>query len=283
MSIRAAKQEIAEIMASEELSTLVDRAWEILPTVFEREAPGICKNSLSELHRCGDALFAASESLLERVQRDDSSPYAAPVSRIHHLATTLRERLIEIVPSTVPTIGLVAGLIAEPNRIESDSVAIGEDTINTSDPLEVPVHIVLAEFANPEVSPTHRPPRVLVIDESPFIRMLLSSAIETAGHATLSLASLEEAETQLNDSQASDIVIWGGSDSPTLTDCLTEWILRRDDSRRPMLIGLVDGTQRPDEVSAEFDHVVCRAHLQELLNVIRDKLGDQAPTMKKTA
>ena len=289
MSICAAKQEIAEIMASEELSTLMDRDWEILPTVFEREAHGICANSFSELHRCGDALFTASESLLDRVRRDDASPYAVSVSRIHHLAATLREQLTEFVSGLSPANGLVNELSAIPSMNACELVAIGDSITDVANLLDEPVHFSLAEIAtepdpaDPASSPAIRPPRVLVIDESSFIRMLLNSAIETVGHATLSLGSLKEAESQLNDSQASDIVIWGGVDSPTLTDCLTDWIRRRDDSRRPMLIGLVDGMQRLDEVSAEFNHVVCRAHLQELLSVIRDKLGDRAPAMKKTA
>ena len=269
-------KETTEIMAKDELSTGADHRSE----VSKQETHGICTNSLAELHRCGDALFAASESLLDRVQRDDSSPYAASVSRIHHLAATLRERLIEVEPGTSPSKDLVAGLIAEQNRIDSEPIIIDEDTVNSSALLDVPIHIALAEIADPAVSPTQRPPRVLVIDESPFIRMLLSLAIETAGYAALTLASLEEAEDQLNDSQGSDIVIWGGVASATQTDCLTEWLLRRDDSRRPMLIGLVNGKQSLDDQSVQFDQITCRTHLPELLSVIRNKLGGPQATRK---
>jgi len=263
----------------------------------ERELPVIEPNPLFDLHRCGDALFAASESLLNRVQRDDTSPYSAPVSRIHHLASTLRERLIEFTPS------LVAANIpaVEPtpvqkptdvqSLIESELATIDDNIIDGTDLLEERTHVALAEVASecdvtdsqPARLPTSRPPRVLVIDESPFFRMLLGTAIESAGHATLTLASLDEAEAPLNESQASDIVIWGGIDSSPLTDCLTEWILRRDDSRRPMLIGLVNGMEQSGGMAPEFNHVVLRAHLPELLGIIRDKSGDVTHALKKSA
>lgn len=260
-------------------------------TVSEREAPRVGANPVSDLHRCGDALFAASESLLNRVQRDDASPYSAPVSRIHHLASTLRERLIDLTPN-VPTANVLAVVpTVEKNLIESDPATISDSVIDGSGLLAERTHVALAEVATecdvtdsqPAWLPTSRAPRVLVIDESPFFRMLLGTAIESSGHATLTLTSVDVAEAPLNESQASDIVIWGGVDSSTQTDCLTEWILRRDDSRRPMLIGLVNGTQSSRDVPAEFDHLVPRAHLTELLGIVRGKLGDAIHVIKKTA
>ena len=50
-------------------------------TTSQRELSRAESNPWSDLQRCGDALFAASESLLNRVQLDDASPYSAPVSR----------------------------------------------------------------------------------------------------------------------------------------------------------------------------------------------------------
>ncbi len=248
----------------------------------------------SDLNRCRDALCSASESLLNRVQRDDCSPYSAPVSRIHHLASTLRERLIEITPSVTAATVLEAEPTVEKHPTESESVKVADNIIDEDDLnaelIEERAPITLAEIASEcEVTDSqparlpNRPPRVLVIDESPFCRMLLGTAIESAGHATLTLASLDEAEAPLNESQASDIVIWGGVHSSALTDCLTEWILRRDDSRRPLLIGLVNGVEPPGETAPEFNHVVLRAHLPELLSILRDRLGDATHAMKKSA
>ena len=269
-------------------------------TLFERELPRGESHPLSDLHRCGDALFAASASLLNRVQRDDASPYSAPVSRIHHLASTLRERLIEITPSQVTTNGRDVEPTAEKCLIESEPVTLADNTFNDADlaaeQIDEQTPIMPAEFATEcDVTDSHpansqpawlsisRPPRVLVIDESPFFRMLLGTAIESSGHATLTLASLDEAEASLNESQASDIVIWGGVESSALTDCLTEWTLRRDDSRRPMLIGLVNGIKYSGEMPPEFDRIVLRAQLPELLSIIREKLGDGTPALKQTA
>lgn len=251
---------------------------------------GVRPDPLTDLHRCGDALFSASESLLNRIQRDDASPYWAPVSRIHHLASTLRERLGDYTPRM-----LAANLLAtEPTaslNLDADEPVNNEDTIRDADLIEDRTHLALVEVATeremadsqPAWLPTGHSPKVLVIDESPFFRMLLGTAIASAGHAALTLASLDESEAPLNESQASDIVIWGGIDSSALTDCLTDWILRRDDSRRPMLIGLVNGSEQSGETPTEFDHLVPRAHLPELLRIIRDKLGDATQAMKKTA
>ena len=262
----------------------------------ERESPRAESNLLSDLHRCGDALLASSASLLNRVQSDDTSPYSAPVSRIHHLASTLRERLFEITPSQVPTNNWAVELTAEPNLIESEPLTIVGNMFDDAQPIDEQSPLALAEFvtecdvtdsppasSQPAWLSTVRPPRVLIIDESPFFRMLLGTAIESSGHATLTLASLDEAEASLNESQASDIVIWGGIDSSALTECLTEWILRRDDSRRPMLIGLVSETEQSGEMPPEFNHVVLRARLSELLSIIRDKLGDRTPAVRQTA
>ena len=264
-------------------------------TTFERESPRAESNPLSDLHRCGDALFAASESLLNRVLRDDASPYSAPVSRIHHLVSTLCERLIDLTPSQVPTNDRAVELTSEQNLMENEPVTITENIFHNADMspelLDEQTPITLAEIATecdvtdsqPAWLPTNRPPRVLVIDESPFFRMLLGTAIESAGHATLTLSNLDEAEAPLNESQSSDIVIWGGVGSSMQADCLTEWLLRRDDSRKPLLIGLVNGMVPSDEMAPEFNQVVLRTHLSELLGIIRDKLGDTTRSMKKSA
>lgn len=263
--------------------------------VSERESPGTESNPLSDLHRCGDALFAASESLLKRVQRDDASPYSAPVSRIHHLVSTLRERLIDLTPNQVPTNDRAVELTSEQNLMESEPVTITEDIFDNAgmspELLEVQPPITLVEIvtehnvtdSQPAWLPTNRPPRVLVIDESPFFRMLLGTAIESAGHATLTLSNLDEAEAPLNESQSSDIVIWGGVGSSMQADCLTEWLLRRDDSRKPMLIGLVNGSEQSGETPPEFDHLVPRAQLTELLSIVRGKLGDATQAIKRSA
>lgn len=270
-------------MATDELSTRVDCSGEMPPSVSERETLGICATTLSELHRCGNALVSASQSLLDRVCCDDASPYAAPVSRIHHLATTLCNQLIEIAPDTSHTSTFSAELIKKPTWGEGDRCVMGNETINNASRVEIPLPIVMADIDDIEASQTHRPARVLVIDESPFIRMLLNSAIESAGYPTLTIAGLDDAGDQLNDSQASDIVIWGGVASAAQTDCLTEWMLRREDSKRPMLIGLVDGTQKQRDMSAEFDHIICRSHLQELMEIIRNRCGHGDGLTKKTA
>ena len=66
-------------------------------------------------------------------------------------------------------------------------------------------------------------------------------------------------------------------------DCLTEWLLRRDDSRKPMLIGLVNGSEQSGETPPEFDHLVPRAQLTELLSIVRGKLGDATQAIKRSA
>jgi CheY-like chemotaxis protein len=316
-------------MAREELSTIVQpiatmiqmeaavasqRIVQQQTNLTERPTPRNGLKPLSELHRCGDALVAASESLLNRVQRDDASPYSAPVSRIHYLASTLRERLIELSPN----MSVASDVAVECRTTLVNSLHAGRATASESSEKQcewstmprqhcfsedseavacrTATHVALTEVAaecditesrversQPACSSTIRPPRVLVIDDSPFFRMLLETAVESAGHATLTLPSLDEAEAALNESQASDIVIWGGTDSSALTDCLTEWLLRRDDLRRPLLIGLAHGMEQSGEMAPEFDHVVLRTRLPDLLSIIRNKLGDATHAIKNSA
>ena len=283
-----------DTMIQLEATTARQRMVRAVATDSGRDTRESRTDSWSELRRCGDALFTTSESLLDRVQRDDISPYAAPVSRIHFLAGVLCEQLIEftsglrfdgvLADELTVTSGLKMPNLNECRPVSneggiSDAAFLGEESIQFPLPRIAP-EVNAVDTAS---SPVNRRPKVLVIDASPFFRMLFGTAIDSAGYATLALASLDEAEAQLNDSQASDIVIWGGIESSTLTDCLTEWTLRRDDSRRPMLIGLINGMEQSSGVPPEFDRVVLRTQLPELLSVIRDRLGDRTRAVKQTA
>ena len=266
----------------------------------EPASPDVQPDPLTELHRCGDALVWASESLLNRVQRDEASPYSTPVSRIHHLASTLRERLAEITPSlpaantrafepTANVLGDDGHLVPRESQVIECLTTVECATASESAEKQCCARVDLEEHcfsADSEAvarGSIRRSPRVLVIDESPFFRMLLGTAVESSGQTALVLPSLNEAEASLNECQASDIVIWGGVGSSTETECLTDWIVRRDGSRRPMLIGLVNGTQNLGDVRPEFDHLVPRTHLTELLGIIRGKLGDATHAIKKIA
>jgi len=248
----------------------------------------VTPESLSALQHCGDSLLDASSSLLARVRRDDASPYAAPVSRIHHLAGALWERLRDFTSSFHSAHGSSSELTATSEENESEPMATepqtaqfhvyAEATTSESDECD---HDEIG--IDPAAKSICRPPKVLVIDESPFFRMLLKSAIESVRHAASTLSSLDEAEALLNESEASDIVIWGGIESLAQTDCLTEWRQRRDQSRRPTLIGLTNCNNDSGESPAEFDHIVQRSQVVELLKIVRDKFGDESQAIKRIA
>ncbi|MBM4075595.1 MAG: hypothetical protein FJ267_08125, partial [Planctomycetes bacterium] len=54
---------------------------------------------LTSLDQDGINLADASESLLNRIQKDATSPYSAPASRVHHLAVSLSKRISELTKS----------------------------------------------------------------------------------------------------------------------------------------------------------------------------------------
>ena len=251
----------------------------------------------------GERIFLASESLWTRLQSDNSSPYMTSVSRIHHLAETLRRQLLQIVDPT------------HAEQTEVDQLAAVQptfdETLERGDHLDTPIEVEAditelfpltldrfpsaASAAQPSARQTRndhsapaipfleRQPQVVVVDESPFFRMLLRSAIEAAGHQSRVLDRIEIDDAFWNETSdasftateftAEDIVVWSGVNSPERTARFVDWAQARDSDSTPTLIRLLDGRHPSEPPSPAFHRTLLRNQIPELLSAIEDKLG----------
>lgn len=248
----------------------------------------------------GERIFLASESLWKRLQSDNSSPYMTSVSRIHHLAETLRGQLLQIVDPTH----------AEQTEVDQHAAVqpAFDEALERGDHLDTPIKaesditelfpLTLDRFpsaSQSSVRPTRndsiapaipflqRQPQVVVVDESPFFRMLLRSAIEAAGHQSRVLDRIEIDDAFWNETSdasftateftAEDIVVWSGANSPERTARLVDWAQARDSDSTPTLIRLLDGPHPSEPPSPAFHRTLLRNQIPELLSAIEDKLG----------
>lgn len=217
----------------------------------------------SELIAVSEDLVEASGSLLERVIREGAFPHTAALGRIHHLATRVRDHVIT--ESSNYRSALIAGY-SEGLRPDVTrrmlSIPI-EEAPSEDVPLAVVETMIHSEFA--EVIPGFAP-GVLIVDRSPFIRMLLTTAIEAAGYVAMAAANLEET-AEAGQSRPWNIVICGSSDL--------------NETGHQLLAGHVAAWQACiitfDETP--IDGVNCEQHqcrrndLEGLLKLINSKLG----------
>ena len=251
----------------------------------------------------GERIFLASESLWKRLQSDNSSPYMTSVSGIHHLAETLRGQLLQIVDPThaeqteVDQHATVQPAFDEalergdhldtPIKAESDITELFPLTLDRFPSASSAAQSSVRPTRNDSIAPAipflQRQPQVVVVDESPFFRMLLRSAIEAAGHQSRVLDRIEIDDAFWNETSdasftateftAEDIVVWSGANSPERTARLVDWAQARDSDSTPTLIRLLDGPHPSEPPSPAFHRTLLRNQIPELLSAIDDKLG----------
>ncbi len=256
----------------------------------------------------GERIFLASESLWKRLQSDNVSPYMTSVSRIHHLAETLRGQLLQIVdpthaeqteddqhaavqPAAVQPafdVALERGdHLDTPIEVEADITELFPLTLDRCQSAASAEQSSVRPKRNNHVAPAipflGRQPQVVVVDESPFFRMLLRSAIEAAGHQSRVLNDIEmdgafwietsDASFIATEFTAEDIVVWSGVNSPERTARFVDWAQTRDSDSTPTLIRLLDGPHAAEPPSPAFHRTLLRNQIPELLSAIDDKLG----------
>lgn len=123
-------------------------------------------------------LVAVSERLLTDVQKDDLCPYAAAISQILHLSTTVRDA-IDPAPA-----------------IEVSGPAVCDARDNCSGVSEEVASEPARELSREADRPRPDGPQILVIEESPFIRTVLQSALESSGYTVRAYAGLAELASQ---------------------------------------------------------------------------------------
>lgn len=251
----------------------------------------------------GERIFLASESLWKRLQSDNSSPYMTSVSRIHHLAQTLRGQLLQIVGPThaEQTEGdqhaavqpafdkaLERGdYLDTPIKAEADITELFPLTLDRFPSALSAAQSSVRPTRNDHIAPAipflERQPQVVVVDESPFFQMLLRSAIEAAGHQSRVIDRIEIDDALFNETSdasftateftAEDIVVWSGVNSPERTARFVDWAQSRDSDSTPTLIRLLDGPHAAEPLSPAFHRTLLRNQIPELLSAIDDKLG----------
>ncbi len=277
--------------------------------------------AMRDVLHCGERIYQASESLLRRLQSDDATPYMAPVSRIHYLAESLRSQLFQIfglpLSENVASDFLDQRLDHSADKqelletSETDEANITELFPLTNDPYSMSSSSSMSPSRKscstisgerPTASGLHqsiipflnRNPQVIVVDESPFFRLLLSSAIESAGYVARVVERLPDnrapcGELLVHEITSADIVIWSGTDSPERSTQLLQWTQTRDTDSMPTLIRLVEGplkaeSQRVESPSPiETQPTLLRRQIPELLSLIADKLGHPSQGVKQSA
>lgn len=197
------------------------------PAPFHAIEDGTNSHALEILHglmSITEQMVDATASLMERVLRISDFPYSPAVTRIHYLATTIRDRvsgrtalvdepspmaaaLADSIAAVLPPVPSVDMMIAEQYSKEAidpveESTSVGQIESWSSQDFE--------RNSDPRIIIAPPDPHVLVIDPSPFFRMLLTSAIEACGYSVRAIGSLDEAMTECGD-VACSLVIWGGA------------------------------------------------------------------------
>ena len=298
LEAEAARQKTSRL--NEEDSPVAPLRIDSPPSVIESLAN---VSSMYDIMQSGERIFLASESLLKRLHSDDVSPYMAPVSRIHHLAETLRWQLLQLTEQT-PAGRTQREQFATENQANNQAVercdhfntqanAAADITelfpltldrfLSASSAIPQSVRPTRGGMNAPEIPFLQRLPQVVVVDESPFFRMLLRSAIEAAGHQSRAIDRIEIDEALFNETSdrnftateftAEDIVVWSGTNSPERTARLIDWVQARDSDSTPTLIRLLDGPHESETPSPAFHRTLLRNQIPELLSAIGDKLG----------
>jgi hypothetical protein len=202
-------------------------------------------------------LVQASGSLLERVIRESVFPHTAALGRIHHLATLVRDHVI-----AEPQIYRAAEISGYAEELLPE-LRVPRTSIPQEDaPLQ---HVENADQPQIDVEISDRP-GVLILDRSPFIRMLLTTAIESAGYDAMAPANCLEA-LECEHVRPWNVVICGIDD---LSDSSRELLAGRVASWGASVVMFDEGQS---EAIAIEQHLLKRSDLEGLLSLIKAKLG----------
>ncbi|HEY4260104.1 MAG TPA: hypothetical protein VGM98_08090 [Schlesneria sp.] len=222
-----------------------------------------------ELAAISRELVQASGSLLDRVIRECVFPHTAALGRIHHLATLVRDHVI-----TTPQFDQVAEISGYSEELLSELPIPG---------MSIPQEDLALKFVEncdqpqtKEVRKADLRPGVLILDRSPFIRMLLTTAIESAGYVAKATADCLEA-LESEQLRPWNVVICG---IDKLSDSSREALSSRVASWGASVV-LFDEIQG-EQIAGE-QHQLKRSDLEGLLSLIKAKLGPINRPMQMSA
>ena len=257
-----------------------------------------------------EELVDASESLLKRIQQDQLSAYASPASRIHVLAFLIRKQLF---PSAQSRFRIAASprVSGPPSPAFPESQCLSADctdgelarfTPEVAEKKQIEItpnshwrSDVDSEFhlrIQPQKSldfhvtePAMRSKRVLIVDQSPFFRMLLSLVIDAAGYESQAASNLGELMCDSGKNGHYAVVLWGGLHVMDEMAPLLEWIQTRNDlnSEETKIIGLVDRLEGQAIGPGDPIHLVSRTDLTGLVTQIARHLGPASKLVRQVA
>ena len=231
-----------------------------------------------------EELVWASESLLNRVMQEGEFPHTAALGRIHHLGTTLRDRVVSLLQQdgtrTVAHVAPAISLTQMPVDSSLQIPILPTETPAEIDPLEEPTDAdwggSLSASEQNALRPALNQPTVLIIDQSPFIRMVLSSAIENSGYATSTASSLAEAQASPVEW---NLVVCGASELAGAS--AVQQLDERAKSNDAAVIILSDDLEGQRELIAG-SHLIRRTDISSLLRLVSESLGP-APAVRQSA
>ncbi len=244
------------------------------------------EEEVADLAAISDELVWASESLLTRVLKAGGSPYTVALSRIHHLGATIRDRVTalskpqrtpgqEPVPLTEAPRSIPAGQPATLTSAPSDSNTVTAPLVVTEMP-------PLTDRGSRPISGegfANHTPRVLVIDESPFFRMLLTSAIEAAGYLARAVSCLAVAQ-ETCDAERWDLVLCAGGELTGHADGSWDWLRERATAWNATVIAMSSGAA---DLAPESVPLVPRTDVKGLLTLIKTRLGPAPQALRISA
>lgn len=271
-----------ELNAPEPTDTLI-RLQASSPKRFQSMASD-CSSSLQEaetrqqeIERYSEALVAATSSLLDRIHKDDNSPYAASVSRISHLAESLRDHLLDsgfresaLGTNSVRTRDSFEQKTGTNRFLPASTTCspISLPSLNRADETVGPAEIVKLE--------TERRACVYLVDESPFFRMLLTSAIITAGFSIETAGTFDALKGSLENASSDDVIVYGITSSNLCCQQFSKFLGETTSSNRPVIFALVDQESEGAEISSQsgriFEQAFVRANFTELRAAILERL-----------
>lgn len=220
----------------------------------------------SDLTSNSEELVSASGSLLDRVLREGDFPHTASLGRIHHLAMLVRDQiLMESRPHLeIDTLGYAEELHSMPTvRLEESPVQfVIQDTVEEELPAIEPAMVFEADRVRPSV---------LILDRSPFFRMLLTSAVESAGYEAYATEDVAEAVA----SQSWNMIICG---LDNLSDTVRETL---DSCVAASNAGLIVLDQEESDSAESIS--VRRADIAGLLSVLESQLGSFRGSVRRSA
>ncbi len=172
--------------------------------------------------------------------------------------------------------------------VRTDIERIGGAITLTSTPgrgTQVRIRIPLnGELAFAEEEPDQEPPpsgqhRILVIDDSPFFRQLIRTALETDGYHAVAVDSAEKAMERLSRAESFEVILCD-IEMPRVDGCqFAAWCRERPDTRNIPLIAITSldaDVHGPRILAAGFDRMLVKFQPQELRATMVEMLCTRA-------